>query len=128
MNLLELFTDRYPRTGIRYPPRPGTKAVCRVGTHATGPDTALGLVNLSDSGARLRLREPLEVGQLVEVDLLAPTWRRPARRSGVVVWAREFEDGTCQAGIFFAKGLSPVDLRDLCQSHEFEEYNPRHVL
>lgn len=120
MDLLELFTDLYPRTGIRYPPRPGTKAACRAEAPATGPDTALAVVNLSDAGARLRLREPLEVGQLVEVDLLAPAWRQPVRRSGVVVWSREFEDGTCQAGIFFAKGLTPVDLRDLCESFEFE--------
>ena len=116
MDLLELFTDLYPRTGMRYPPRAGTNVACRAGAPATGPDTVLSLVNLSDAGVRLVLRKALDVGQLVEVELLAPGWKRPVRRSGVVVWARGLKEGTSHAGIFFSRSLSPVELRDLCQA------------
>src|SRR5262245_13314922 len=118
MDSSELFHDPYPRFGVRHPPTAGTMATCRPGGPITGPDLALSLVNLSDAGARLVLVAPLAVGQSVEVELLAPGWRSPVRRSGVVVWGRRLEDETFQAGISFAKTLSPVELSDLCPPRE----------
>ncbi len=110
--------DLYPRVGMRHPPREGAQATCRPGGPITGPDLALSLVNLSDAGARLILAAPLAVGQSVEMELLAPGWKRPVRRSRGDVWGRRLEDETFQAGISFSKTLALIELRDLCPTRE----------
>jgi PilZ domain len=118
MDPLELFDDLSPRLGRRHPPRMGVKVTCHSGGPITGPNLALELVNLSDSGARLVLAAPLAVGQPVEAELLAPGWSQPVRREGVVVWGWRRDDETFQAGISFSEPLSPGDLRDLCPTRE----------
>jgi len=106
------------RLSPRFPPRDGTRVGCRRGTIGLGRDLALSVVELSETGLRLLLNEPLEHGQMVEVTLSPPGGGPEVRRLGLVMWARGDRDGECQAGVQFSERLSPEALRDLCQLPE----------
>ena len=105
------------RRGPRYPPREGIAVTCWEA--GAGPqDLALRALNVSELGVGLCLRQPLGPGQMVEVGLAAPGWPRALIRVGTVVWSRPTPEGGCFAGVVFAGGLEPRQLRELCQLPE----------
>jgi hypothetical protein len=79
-------------------------------------------VDVSETGVRLRLSEPLERGETVEVAFLAPGWTAEVKRLGMVMWANGAWGEECLAGIQFSERLSRDALRDLC--HLPEEAGP----
>ncbi len=111
-------TETERRQSARFLPREGVTVVCRRGTLGLGRDLALSLLDVSDVGARLALGDLLSRGDVVEVGLAAPDWPGPIARVGVVVWSKEADDGSCQIGVVFSRGLAASELRDLCQPIE----------
>ena len=95
-----------PRVHRRPSPRAGTWVSCRT---PRGPDLAFNLVNVSEGGVCLALSGTLAVGQEVEVELLAPGWRRPVKRPGRVAWA-----AGRNVGVSFLAALTPSEFRCLC--------------
>ncbi len=94
------------RTSPRRLPRGSSKAICRKGTLGLGPNLALSLIDLSETGVQLLLREPLPAGQEVEVCLLAPGSPRKVKLTGRVVWSAPAANNSCWVGIRFDKFLS----------------------
>jgi hypothetical protein len=101
------------RAGRRLRPRVKVKVTCRKGTLDLGPNVALGLLDISETGCRLLHREALPAGQEVFLTLDGPTGGRPARRAAMVVWSVAAAAGTFAAGVCFDKALGYATLPHL---------------
>jgi hypothetical protein len=75
----------------------------------------LSLLDLSEGGAALAVKEAVEVGKEVSVGLEGQTHSRPIVRVAIVVWCRPPTDGAYVIGVGFQKGLSYRDYIDLTQ-------------
>src|SRR5258708_40355889 len=89
------------RSTLRRRARGSSKSICRKGTLGLGPNIALTLLDVSETGARLRVKEPLRVGQEVEVGLLAMGYVREFKLTGRVVWTVPDAEGGHCVGIQF---------------------------
>ncbi len=105
--------NRERRLSPRRPARGVLKAVCRQGALEPGPNLALSVLDLSETGARLVIREPLAPGRKVYVNLEGAGNSRPILRGGDVVWSLPTADGTFCVGVNFHKRLQPGDLLSL---------------
>jgi hypothetical protein len=103
------------RSSPRLRARGGSKSVCRKGTLGLGANVALGLLDVSETGARLRVKEPLSPGQEVEVGLQGPAHGREFKMTGRVIWSIVAADGTHLVGIHFDRSLSFTAVQDLGQ-------------
>jgi hypothetical protein len=87
--------------------------VCRKGTLGLGRNLAVALLDVSETGVRLCLKEELAPGQEVEVCLLAPGEARETKRTGRVIWCVPGADGTHLVGVHFDKQLAFAAVQDL---------------
>ncbi len=90
-----------------------TKVACRLGALGTGPNLALGVLDVSESGLRLLAKSALAPGQQVEISLEGLWQRQPLRLPAEVVWCLPTADGKHCAGIKFHKRLSYADFQSL---------------
>lgn len=112
--MAELSTiNRERRLSPRLPARGVLKAVCREGALEPGPNLALTVLDLSETGARLVIKEALSPGRKVYVNLEGSAGGRPILRGGDVVWSLPMTDGTFCIGVSFHKRLQPSDLLSL---------------
>jgi PilZ domain len=95
------------------PARPWAKAEFRLGPAGSGPDLGLGLLDVSEHGARLRVRAAVRPGDEADVTLWPPGGTDPIRRSGAVVWCRAGDNGSFLAGVRLGRSLSAEELNDL---------------
>ncbi|MFQ3649662.1 MAG: PilZ domain-containing protein [Gemmataceae bacterium] len=79
-----------------------------------GPNIAIQLLDLSESGVRLLLREPMELGQEFELMLEGPG-SRPKRHLARVVWCVAAQDGSYVIGAKFDKYLPYPELLSLAR-------------
>lgn len=70
-----------------------------------GPNLALSVLDISETGIRLILREPLRGRQEVCITLEGVGGARPLKRVGRVMWSVPSTDGNHCAGINFEKRL-----------------------
>ena len=103
------------RLSPRRPARPGSKVFCLQGGYGVGRNIALAVLDISETGVRLRLRELLQRGQEIRVGFLPPGFFREFRMSGVVVWCVPAHDGTHLAGVRLDEPLSFVALQAFCR-------------
>src|SRR5205809_965252 len=75
------------RSSLRFRARGGSKSICRKGALGLGANIALALLDVSETGARLRVKEALRPGQEVEVSLQGPGGGRETKMLGQVVWS-----------------------------------------
>jgi hypothetical protein len=75
------------RLARRRAPKGGTRVVCRKGTLGLGPDLAVSVLDVSESGIRLLVREALAERQEIEVGLTGPGQARAHRLVATVVWS-----------------------------------------
>jgi hypothetical protein len=101
------------RLSRRQQPKRTTKVACRVGVMGTGPNLALGILDVSETGLRLLAKSPLNIGQQVEISLEGLWQRQPLRLPAEVVWCLATSDGKQCAGIKFHKRLSYADFQSL---------------
>jgi hypothetical protein len=99
------------RRATRRPAPPGARAVVHLGTAGPSTDVALGLVDVSEDGAGLRLRTPVRPGESAHLALWSPDRSEPIRRWAAVVWCRPAPGGSFRAGVTFRRPLSPDDLQ-----------------
>jgi hypothetical protein len=78
-----------------------------------GPDLAVRLLDLSETGARLLVKEALEKGQEVEVTFSAPGFPRPWKVLAYLVRCEPAADGSYRAAARFQKPLPYRDLHRL---------------
>src|SRR5262249_43671521 len=105
---------REKRLARRRSPKGGTKARCYKSTLGLGPDVALAVLDISETGARLLLRAPVKPGQEVEVDLEHIAYR-PVKVQAQVIWAIPTADGHYCVGTRFDRPISYADLRSLAR-------------
>jgi hypothetical protein len=86
---------------------------CRKGSLGLGPNLAVALLDLSEGGVRLTVKEPLEHGQEIEIELTAPGQGRPLRLLATIVWAIAAADGTHAIGARFHRRMAYADLQRL---------------
>lgn len=113
------------RNSPRRQPRASVRAYLRLGGLDLGPDLALRLLDLSEGGAGLLVKEAVEVGKEVSVGVEGQTHPRPVVRVANVVWCKAAPDGGYAVGVAFQKGLPYRDFIDLTQPiREAEQRGP----
>ena len=80
-----------------------------------GPNIALQVLDLSESGIRFMAREALEIGREFELTLEGPG-TRPVRHLARVVWCVAAQDNTFVVGAKFEKYLPYPELLTLTRS------------
>lgn len=101
------------RRSLRRTARRSGKAICYKGPHDMGPDLALSLVDVSETGALLMVKATLERDQEVTLILDSPCFRRPTKFSGTVAWCMPFKPGAYCLGVQFRTSLNYEDLNYL---------------
>ena len=109
-------TSRNRRVSRRQKPKRSTKAVCLKGAFGLGRNIALSVLDVSETGARLVVKESLAPGPEVEVSLESIQLPRPAKRAATVGWCVAAENGTYGIGVRFAKMLGFADWQSLTAS------------
>jgi hypothetical protein len=99
------------RRGQRRKPKHATQTQCFKGALGLGPNVALAALDVSEQGARLVLKEPLEPGQQAQIHLSGLGYRRPLKVLATVVWVVPAADGTYCVGLRFDKSLRYADLQ-----------------
>src|SRR4051812_20057725 len=94
------------RISPRRATKQSVKAICRKGSLGLGPNIAVAVLDISETGTRLLLKEALLARQEVEVCLLPPGLVREFKLPGRVVWCVPAADGNFCTGIEFEKYLS----------------------
>ncbi len=86
---------------------------CLRGSMGLGPNLAVSLLDLSEGGAGLVLREPLPEGEEVELTLEPVGSGRTVRLLAEVVWCEPAEGDRHRAGVRFRAPLGHAELFDL---------------
>jgi hypothetical protein len=100
------------RAAQRRPARPGSRAEVRRGNLGMGPDLAVGLVDVSEGGAQVRLTCPLLPGEQIQIALWPPRGIRSVRMPATVCWCRT-TGGVVLAGVRLRERISPRDVAKL---------------
>jgi hypothetical protein len=109
-------TKRLPRLRARRnPPKANCKVSCRRGTLGLGPNLALAILDVSELGIRLLVREALEPRQEIEVGLEGLGHARPLRVAAQVVWCVATADGFHCIGARIQSRLTYHDLQKLAR-------------
>ncbi len=98
------------RGSCRLPPRGNLRVICRKGALDLGPNLAVQLLDLSETGVRLLVMEALPPGQEVSVGLESAASGRRVQRVGAVAWAVPVAGGGCCVGLRLEKRLAYADL------------------
>ncbi len=106
-------SQRNRRAARRHKPKRSTKVVCLKGAFGLGRNMALALLDVSETGTRLLIKESLAPGQEVEITFESMALYRPVKRSGAVVWCVAAQDGTFAVGVRFEKFLGFSDWQAL---------------
>jgi hypothetical protein len=93
------------RAAVRRSPKRSSKVLCVTGKFGFGPNVAVTLLDVSETGIRLVLSAPLAPGHEVEISLEAMGDQRPTKISGDVMWCVAMADGNHCLGIRFNKPL-----------------------
>jgi hypothetical protein len=111
------FAEAVPerRSARRRLARAGVRAEVRRGPMGMGPNLAAGAVEVSESGARVRLKVAVPVGEEFQLGLWPPSCLRAIRGSAVVRWCRPTRDGAFVVGVKFRRRLTADDMLLLCE-------------
>jgi hypothetical protein len=113
------------RLSPRRLPRGSVRVYLRLGGLDLGPDLGLSLIDLSEGGAGLLVKEAVEIGKEVSVGLEGQSQPRPILRVANVVWCRPTAEGVYAIGVAFQKALPYMDYIDLTQPiREAEQRRP----
>ena len=93
--------------------RSAVRVECRKGSVGLGANIAVSVLDVSDTGARLILMQPLDVQQEVETIISAYGMRAPLKRLANVRWQVKMENGQYCTGIEFQKRLVYRDWQNL---------------
>jgi CheY-like chemotaxis protein len=98
-------SPRERRAFPRLPATPDVKISCFIGRLDYGSDQAKELLDLSESGLRLLLKGPIDVGQEVFVTLEGDPPMRPMMCAGKVVWTDKAPEAGYSTGVLLDRCL-----------------------
>jgi PilZ domain len=102
------------RNIIRFPSSPQLKVLCRMDRQQVGPPLAVDALDLSRTGIRIFLKEPLVPAQVVRLELTSSDLHEPLVCLGKVAWALELAaHGYYCAGVQFDQPLHEEQLKQL---------------
>jgi hypothetical protein len=101
------------RANTRRRPKRTTKVVCRLDRLGMGPNLALGLLDVSEGGLRLLLRQALQPRKRLSVTLEALWLQRPLQHEAEVIWSVPTADGNHCIGARFGHRLTFYELQSL---------------
>ena len=104
---------RNRRAFHRRQPKGKVKITCRRGAADMGPNLALELLDLSETGVRLVVQAELKEKTEVSIGVEALVHRRPIVRTGRVVWCLPTADERFCIGVRLDKYLPYQDIRML---------------
>jgi hypothetical protein len=93
------------RAAARRPPRGGSKIICATGKYGLGPNVAVSVLDVSETGIRLVVKTALTAGSEIEVGLASPVDRRPTSMPAEIIWCVPLADGKFCVGARFARPL-----------------------
>ncbi len=102
-------TKRNQRAAPRRIPKGSTKAIAYKNWLGVGSNIALAVLDVSESGIRLMLKDNMSVGQQFEVSLHG-IGSKMVKMIAEVVWSVKAADGTFIVGAKFQKPLTYSDL------------------
>ena len=100
----------------RYKPQGKVRVTCF--TSAPGANLACSLLDVSENGVRLALREHLPVGTEVLVAVQRLNRLQPVHRLGKIRWSTARPQGGCVAGIELTTALATTDLARLTEGKD----------
>jgi hypothetical protein len=89
----------------RRSPKRKAKICCYKGALDLGPNLAISLLDISESGVRLTLKSGLEPGQEVNLTLESVAHIRPLKSKGKIIWCVAAQDGSFCVGVRLDKYL-----------------------
>ncbi len=105
--------EKNRRTARRRPAKRSVRVHCIANAIGLGPNIALSLLDVSQSGARVTLKAPVAPRQEVEISLCGIGHTKPIRVLADVIWCVPTEQGTYLAGFKLQRYLSYQDLQEL---------------
>jgi hypothetical protein len=105
---------RNKRRCRRQVPKRSAKAMAYRNALGVGSNIAAGILDVSETGARLLLNEQLRDGHEFEVDF-ETMGARPIKTVATVIWTVAAADGRFVTGVSFAKALKYADLLTLAR-------------
>jgi hypothetical protein len=96
-------STRDRRRGSRRKPRGRIRVSCHA--DPLGPNVARALVDLSEVGLRLLIKEPLGLGTHVALTIQRINHMVPIHCTGTVRWLLERDNGSCSVGVELDKRL-----------------------
>jgi hypothetical protein len=97
------------RAALRKKPK-GARCRCRQGALGLGPDLALALLDLSQTGARLLVKSALPLKQPVELELYGVAYPKTVRIEALVVHCAPTQEGAYHVGVRFERYLPYPEL------------------
>jgi hypothetical protein len=107
-------TPRNQRASRRRSPKSSTRARATRNPLGLGPNIAVSVLDISEGGVRLLLKEDLRPGQEFEVNLESDA-RRSVKMVARVIWSVATNDGRYCVGSCFLKPLGYADLQGLAR-------------
>ena len=89
--------------------RTTVKLQCRTGSYGLGPNLASTVLDISDTGARLIITQPLELLAEVEIIIDGYAMKELIKRLGNIRWQVKLESGQFCVGVEFQKSLAYRD-------------------
>jgi hypothetical protein len=93
------------RSSTRRKPKASTKVQCIANPMGLGPNVAVSVLDVSETGIRLVLKSALAVGQEIEIGLEGAADRKPTKVGARVIWCAALADGNFCTGARFHKPL-----------------------
>jgi hypothetical protein len=100
------------RRSVRRSTRRTTKVSCH-GPMGVGPNLAVRILDVSETGVRLIVKREYPIGTEMEVALEGSSQSRPVRRKADIIWSVPTEDGNFCVGVSFRKPLLFMELHQL---------------
>src|SRR4051812_47397863 len=94
------------RMAVRRKPRSYVKLECRKGSLGLGVNLGTTVLDVSETGARLVIRQELPEKQEVEVVFAGQTFQQTIKRLAYIRWQLRLDDGKYCLGVEFEKRLS----------------------
>lgn len=103
------------RLGQRHPARPRAQLEVRRGTTGLGPDLGVELVDVSDDGLCVHIKESVAPGEEVEVAVGRPLGGKLHKRHARVRWCRPAWGTGFLVEVVFAPRLSIIEVSEIAQ-------------
>jgi hypothetical protein len=101
------------RSGIRWMARGGVEVTCQQGNTGLGPNLAVSILDISETGIRMMVNRSLEKNEEIEINLLGPGNPRPMKILSNVAWSVAAAEGNHCIGARFQKRIQYSDFSRL---------------